>query len=153
MVRLRLRRKGRRHYPVYDIVAVDQRQKRDGAFIESVGFFNPNNHPNTLQIDHDRAVYWLEVGAQPTEVVSKILGYEGILLRKHLKLKGKNQVEIEEAVKQHKQNSLERYYRLKDRRKQKKIDAEKAKEEAEKKEAEGTAAEAPAEEAPAEETA
>ena len=51
MVRLRLRRKGRRHYPVYDIVAVDQRKRRDGAFIERLGYYNPNNTPSTISVD------------------------------------------------------------------------------------------------------
>lgn len=136
MVKLRLRRKGRKGYAVYDIVAVDGRKPRDGAFLEQVGFFDPNTTPNTVTLNPDRALYWLEVGAQPTETVRHILSYEGVLLAKHLKLKGKSEEEIEEAVKQHKEVAMARYHRQKEARQKrieakKKAEAEKAKEEAE----------------------
>lgn len=136
MVKLRLRRKGRIHHPVYDIVAIDSRNKRDGAFIEQLGFYDPNTIPNTIKLDPDRAVYWLQVGAQPTVIVRNILSYEGILLRKHLIIKGKNQVEIENAVKEHKQVVAARYKRLKERRKARSLAKQKAKKEEEKKETE-----------------
>ena len=151
MVKLRLRRKGRRHLAFYDIVALDSRKKRDGAYLERLGYYDPNTNPSTIKIDHDRAVYWLNNGAQPSDTVRKLLQYEGVLLRKALIHKGKNQVEIEEEVEKHKERSLERYNTLKARRKQKAIEKEKA--EAEAKKAEEEAAAAPAEEAPAEEAA
>lgn len=134
MVKLRLRRKGRIHHPVYDIIATDGRNKRDGAFIERLGYYDPNTNPNTVQLNPDRAVYWLQVGAQPTEVVRNILSYEGILLRKHLIIKGKNQQEIEDAVKQHKENSQKSYLRLKKQRKERRLAKLKAKKEEELKE-------------------
>ena len=136
MVKLRLRRKGRIHHAIYDIIAIDSRNKRDGAFIERLGYYDPNTNPNTVKLDPDRAVYWLQVGAQPTEVVRNILSYEGVLLRKHLIIKGKNQVEIEEAVKIHRDVANARYIRLKDRRKERYIAKQKLKEEEEKKAAE-----------------
>jgi len=117
MVKLRLRRKGRKHYPVYDIVAVNVRARRDGAFLERLGYYNPNTHPNTIVVDSNRALYWLNVGAQPTPTVNRILSYEGILLTKHLKLKGKTDEEIAQEVQKHKEIVAARYLRRKEFRK------------------------------------
>jgi len=117
MVKLRLRRKGRKHYPVYDIVAVNVRARRDGAFLERLGYYNPNTHPNTIVVDSNRALYWLNVGAQPTPTVNRILSYEGILLTNHLKLKGKTDEEIAQEVQKHKEIVAARYLRRKELRK------------------------------------
>lgn len=132
MVKLRLRRKGRKHYPVYDIVAVDGRARRDGDFLERLGYYNPNNHPNTIVVDHQKCLYWLGVGAQPSEVVKMLLSYEGILLRRHLTLKGKTAEEIEAEVAKHQKVVKSRYDRRKDlrfKRKEAKKKAEAKKEE------------------------
>jgi len=136
MVKLRLRRKGRKHFAVYDIVAVDSRKPRDGAFLERLGYYDPNTQPSTIKIDPDRAIYWLNVGAQPTPIVRNLLSYDGILLRKYLALKGKNQVEIEEEVAKHKDNTLARYTRRKELRKKRKQAKIKAEQDAKKAEAE-----------------
>ncbi len=82
--RIRLQRRGRKDYPFYHIVIADQRAPRDGKFIEKVGTYNPNTHPATINVDFDRALYWLQVGAQPTDTVRNILSDEGVLLKKHL---------------------------------------------------------------------
>lgn len=124
MVRLRLRRKGRKDYPVYDIVAVDARKPRDGAYLEKLGWYDPNTNPNTVKMDPERALYWLGVGAQPSDTVREMFSYEGVLLTKHLRLKGKSEDEIVEAVKAHKEITLARFNRRKDLRK-KRIDAKK----------------------------
>jgi small subunit ribosomal protein S16 len=149
MVRLRLRRKGRTHHPVYDIVAVDGRKKRDGAFLERLGYYDPHYQPSTIKIDAERAIYWLNNGAQPSDLVRELMSYEGVLLRRALQFKGKSEEEIDAEVEKHKEVAKERYFRRKELRKQKAIAKEKAKEEAEKaeKEAEAKAAEAPAEKA------
>ncbi len=126
MVKLRLRRKGRKHYPVYDIVAVNVRARRDGAFLERLGYYNPNTHPNTIVVDSNRALYWLNVGAQPSPVVNRILSYEGILLTKHLKLKGKTDDEIAAEVQKHKEIVAARYLRRKELRKKRQEDKKKA---------------------------
>lgn len=139
MVKLRLRRKGRIHHPVYDIVAVDSRSRRDGAFIERLGYYDPNTLPSTISIDPDRAIYWLDTGAQPTETVRLLLSYDGILLRRYLALKGKNQVEIEEEVQKHKETTKNRYFRRKELRSQRRITRAKEKEAAEKEAANATA--------------
>ncbi len=117
MVKLRLRRKGSKHHPVYDIVAVDARAKRDGAFLERLGYYDPNTTPSTFKIDHNRAIYWLNVGAQPTLVVHNILSYDGVLLRRALSFKGKPEEEINESVEKHKQIAKARYLRRKELRK------------------------------------
>lgn len=139
MVKLRLRRKGRRHFAVYDIVAIDSRKRRDGAYLERLGYFDPNTKPSTISIDPDRAIYWLNVGAQPTPIVKNLLSYEGVLLRRALSFKGKNQVEIEEAVKLHKEKVIERYHKNKIKRQKRKEAKLKAEEEAKKAEAEAAA--------------
>lgn len=136
MVKLRLRRKGRAHHPVYDIIAIDGRKRRDGAYLERLGYFDPNTHPNTVKIDPDKAIYWLNNGAQPSNVVRNILSYEGILLRRHLSFKGKNQVEIEDEVAKHKEITISRYFRRQDLRKKRKENKIKAEEEAKKAEEE-----------------
>ncbi|MFH1052630.1 MAG: 30S ribosomal protein S16 [bacterium] len=136
MVKLRLRRKGRRHFAVYDVVAIDGRKRRDGAYLERLGFYDPNTKPSTISIDPDRAIYWLNVGAQPTPIVNNLLKYEGILLRRAMGFKEKNQVEIEEAVKLHKEKALERYHKEKADRKNRKEAKLKAEEDTKKSEAE-----------------
>ncbi len=132
MVKIRLRRKGRTHLPKYDIVLVDSRKKRDGAFIERIGYYDPHTQPSTVKIDSDRAIYWLNVGAQPTDIVNNLLSYTGILLRRALRFKGKPETDIEQLVEKHKQDAAARYWRRKEIRAKRTIAREKAKEEAEK---------------------
>ncbi|MDR1716375.1 MAG: 30S ribosomal protein S16 [Prevotella sp.] len=82
--KIRLQRRGRKGYPFYHIVIADSRAPRDGKFIEKVGSYNPNTNPATITINFDRALYWLQVGAQPTDTTRNILSEEGVLLKKHL---------------------------------------------------------------------
>lgn len=117
MVKLRLRRKGRKGYPVYDVVAVDSRRKRDGAYIERLGYYDPNTSPNTVKLDDNRAIYWLNEGAQPTLTVKNIFSYEGVLLKRALLFKGLDEDQINEQVTKHKENALARHDRLKKARK------------------------------------
>ncbi len=117
MVKIRLRRKGRTHYPFYDIVAIDSRNRRDGAFIERLGFYNPNTQPSNIEINVERAIYWLNNGAQPSDTVRKLLSYEGVFLARHLKFKNKSSDEIEEALIKHKEISIARYWRRRELRK------------------------------------
>ncbi|MGQ9818695.1 MAG: 30S ribosomal protein S16 [Candidatus Kapaibacteriales bacterium] len=117
MVKIRLRRKGKKHYPVYDIVAVDSRRKRDGAFLERIGYYDPHTQPSTIKVNFERAQYWLDNGAQPTDIVRNLLSYEGVLLARHLRFKGKTPEEINELVQKHKENVTARYFRRKELRK------------------------------------
>lgn len=82
--KIRLQRHGRKGYPFYRIVIADSRAPRDGKFIERIGTYNSNTHPATIDLMFDRALYWLNTGAQPTDTVRNILSREGVLLRKHL---------------------------------------------------------------------
>lgn len=82
--KIRLQRRGRKDYPFYHIVAADSRAPRDGKFIEKIGTYNPNTDPAAVTLNFDRALYWLQVGAQPTDTARNILSKEGVLLKKHL---------------------------------------------------------------------
>ena len=73
MVRIRLRRMGAKKTPFYRIVVTDKRSPRDGRFIESIGTYNPNTQPETVELKMDRAAYWLGNGAQPSDGVVRIL--------------------------------------------------------------------------------
>ncbi len=83
--KIRLQRHGRKSYAYYPIVIADSRAPRDGKFIERIGSYNPNTNPATISLDFDRALYWVEVGAQPTDTVRSILSREGVMLMKHLR--------------------------------------------------------------------
>lgn len=73
MVRIRLRRMGAKKAPFYRIVVADKRSPRDGRFIESIGTYNPHTQPETVDLQMERAAYWLSNGAQPSDGVVRIL--------------------------------------------------------------------------------
>ena len=75
--RIRLKRMGRKFYAFYRVVIADSRKKRDGKVIEQIGIYDPNKQPSLIQIDSERAQYWLGVGAQPSEPVVKLLKITG----------------------------------------------------------------------------
>ncbi len=79
MVKIRLRRTGAKKQPHYRVVVADSRSPRDGKFIEIIGHYNPRTEPPTVEIDAQRALYWLSVGAQPTEAVKRMLDRLGIM--------------------------------------------------------------------------
>jgi small subunit ribosomal protein S16 len=83
--RIRLQRHGKKNQPFYHIVIADGRAPRDGRFIEKIGTYNTLTHPATINIDFDRALYWVETGASPSETVRSILKHEGVYLMKHLR--------------------------------------------------------------------
>lgn len=85
-VKIRLQRHGKKNFAFFHIVVADSRAPRDGRFIEKIGTYNPNTDPATIILKADRALAWLNVGAQPTLVARRILSYEGVLLRKHLQI-------------------------------------------------------------------
>lgn len=80
-VRIRLKRLGAIHDPKYRVVVVDSRKKRDGRVIEEIGFYDPVPNPSIIQINSDRAVYWLGVGAQPSDAARRLLSLNGDLAR------------------------------------------------------------------------
>ena len=83
MVRIRLRRVGRKKNPVYRIVVADSQSPRDGKFIEIIGQYAPRSPQNALSVQADRANYWLDVGAQPSDTVRSLLRRAGLLKQRH----------------------------------------------------------------------
>jgi small subunit ribosomal protein S16 len=83
--KIRLQRHGRKGYAFYHIVVADSRAPRDGKFIERLGSYNPNTNPATIDLKFERALYWIETGAQPTDTTRNLLSEEGVMLMKHLK--------------------------------------------------------------------
>lgn len=81
MVRIRLRRSGSKRQPHYRIVITESRNKRDGRYIEIVGYYNPRTQPETVEYQEDRMLYWLSVGAQPSDGVDKFLERNGTMAR------------------------------------------------------------------------
>jgi small subunit ribosomal protein S16 len=82
--KIRLSRQGRKGRPFYHLVVADSRAPRDGRYIENLGLYNPLTNPATIEIDFDKALLWLQKGAQPTDTVRAILSYKGILMKNHL---------------------------------------------------------------------
>ncbi len=174
--KIRLQRHGHKDYAFYPIVIADSRAPRDGRFIERIGSYNPNTNPATISLNFERALYWINVGAIPTDTVRNILSREGVMLMKHLQggvKKGafteeeaQKRFEAWKAEKQAKLDAIRNKERDDKKADYKKTIAEEAKKNeakaeavAKKKaeiaaakaaaEAEAAAAEAPAEEAPA----
>jgi len=83
-VKIRLARKGRTKLAYYHIVVADSRSPRDGRFIEKIGTYNPRTDPATIDINFEKALGWLQNGAQPTETCRAILKYKGVMMKKHL---------------------------------------------------------------------
>jgi small subunit ribosomal protein S16 len=82
--KIRLQRNGRKRYAYYHIVIADSRAPRDGKNVERIGSYNPNTNPATIDLNFDKALTWLNNGAQPTDTVRAILSYKGVLYKKHL---------------------------------------------------------------------
>jgi small subunit ribosomal protein S16 len=136
MVKIRLRRRGRKQAPIYDIVAMDSRKTRDGAFLERLGQYNPMSFPSKIVLDSARALQWLKNGAQPTDMARAILSAHGVLLQLHLERKGKTPQEIEAALAQHNDKVAQRLQRISAKRGQRLSAKKKAAQEAAKKAAE-----------------
>ncbi len=83
-VKIRLARHGRKARPIYHIVVADSRAPRDGKFIQKLGLYNPNTNPATIDLDFERALDWLQKGAQPTDTCKALLSKKGVLMKKHL---------------------------------------------------------------------
>ncbi|HNV65969.1 MAG TPA: 30S ribosomal protein S16 [Bacteroidales bacterium] len=95
-VKIRLARKGRKKQAFYHVVVADSRSPRDGRFIEKIGTYNPLTDPATIEINFERALEWLQNGAQPTDTCRAILKYKGVMMKKHL-LEGVRKGAFDEA--------------------------------------------------------
>ena len=82
--RIRLQRHGKKGKAFFHLVAADSRAKRDGKFIEKLGTYNPNTNPATINIDFDRTLNWVQVGAEMSDTARAILSYKGVLYKNHL---------------------------------------------------------------------
>jgi small subunit ribosomal protein S16 len=82
--KIRLQRHGKKASAFFHIVIADGRAPRDGKFIEKLGIYNPNTNPATIDMNFDRALYWLQTGAQPTDTARAILSYRGVIYKNHL---------------------------------------------------------------------
>ena len=94
MVKIRLKRAGRKKLPVYQIVVADARSPRDGKFLEVVGTYQPTAKPHAVTIKKDRIVYWMQTGAQPTATVNSLIRTTGLLYELRLKSMGRSEDEI-----------------------------------------------------------
>jgi small subunit ribosomal protein S16 len=103
-----LRPRRRKQIPVFSIVAADQRKARDGRYIEDIGRYYPLREPAEVRLDEDRALHWLENGAQPSDTVRSILHRRGLMLHHHLKKKGESPSQIEEEVEEFRERMAER---------------------------------------------
>jgi small subunit ribosomal protein S16 len=97
---IRLTRMGRKQAPFYRLVVCDSRTRRDGDYIESLGYYNPMPDAYELEVDHAKAVDWLGKGAQPTDTAKSLLRSEGVLLRWHLMKSGTATEDIDAQVEQ-----------------------------------------------------
>jgi small subunit ribosomal protein S16 len=79
MVRIRLRRMGAKNNPAYRVVVADANSPRDGRFIETLGHYLPTRQPAVVEINEERARYWVQNGAQPSETVASLLKAKGVL--------------------------------------------------------------------------
>lgn len=94
--KIRLQRHGKKGKAFFHIVAADTRAKRDGKFIEKLGIYNPNTDPATIEINFDRTLNWVQVGAEMSDTAKAILSYKGVLYKNHL-IKGIKKGALTEA--------------------------------------------------------
>jgi len=138
LVKLRLRRIGRKKAPIYKIVAADSRAPRDGRFIEAVGTYDPGANPAKVELNEDRVTHWLKNGATPTYTVKNILSRKGMMLKLHLIKKGADANKLQEEHTKWSQLQEAKVQRENDKKLARKVKKKKA--EADKKAAESAPA-------------
>jgi small subunit ribosomal protein S16 len=82
-VKIRLKRMGQKKVPFYRVVVADSRSPRDGRFIEEIGTYNPVTQPAQININEERALHWLQIGAQPSDTVRNLFSKTGIMKKAH----------------------------------------------------------------------
>lgn len=145
MVKLRLRREGKKKHPIYKVVAADIRSPRNGRFIETVGQYNPNLNPIALTLKEERIIDWLRKGAQPTDTVRSLFRRSGLWLRWTLTKNGVDETKKQSILEKWQMQQVERSTRDAERKVRRSAKKKKAAE----KPAEKTAETPPAAEAPA----
>ena len=116
MVKLRLRREGKKKYPIYKVVAADIRSPRNGRFIEAVGQYNPNTNPVTVSLKENRIEHWLRKGALPTDTVRSILRRSGFWLRWTLARQGKDEAVVKSVMERWQMQQVDKLQREADRK-------------------------------------
>lgn len=99
-VRIRLTRKGKKKQPTYRVVVADQRSPRDGRYIEQIGRYDPRQEPSVVEIDNERARFWLDRGAQPSDAVRKLLEISGALRARPARVVRSGAVHVVDAAAQ-----------------------------------------------------
>ncbi len=136
MVKLRLKRMGKKKQPIYRIIAADSRSPRDGRFIEEVGFYDPNKEPMVINLKEDKVVKWIKNGAQPTDTVKSLLKRSGLSFKMNLKKRGFDETKITEEMQKFEGLKEDKLKREKERKTRRTLSKKKSKEESkEKKEA------------------
>jgi small subunit ribosomal protein S16 len=107
-VRIRLTRAGRKKIPHYRIVVMDSRNRRDGAYLEQIGVYNPLQKPAHIELSDDKALSWLAKGAIPSETVRSLFAHRGIMLQHHLTLKNASPEKIATELDKWKENAAAR---------------------------------------------
>jgi small subunit ribosomal protein S16 len=128
VVKLRLRRAGKKKNPIYKIVVADIRSPRDGRFIEAVGQYDPNMNPILLTVKEERVFYWLKKGAQPTDTVRSLLQRKGLWLRWTLQKRKVDEAKVQTIMEQWQMQQTERSQREADSRARRADKKKKAKE-------------------------
>lgn len=116
MVKLRLRRAGKKKHPFYKIVATDIRSPRDGRYLEAVGSYDPQKHPPELKFRDERVLYWLRKGAQPTDTVRSLFRRTGIWLRWTLLKRGMDETSMQKILERWNMQQQDRAKRDADRK-------------------------------------
>ncbi|MBM3422465.1 MAG: 30S ribosomal protein S16 [Chlorobi bacterium] len=127
MVKIRLKRAGRKKMPFYQIVAADSRAPRDGKFLEVVGHYQPTAKPHAVTLKKDRVSYWMQTGAQPTDTVRSLIRSTGLLHELRLRSLGRSEADITTEMEKWQQKQSERRQKrlaVKTRRRQAKKAAE-----------------------------
>ncbi len=124
-VKIRLTRIGRKKKPYYRIVAIDSRSPRDGRYLENLGVYNPLPDPFEIKLKEDRVLYWLGVGAVPTDTVKSLLRKEGVLFKWDLVRRGLSPEQMEQEMKRWEVIQLERKRKLELKLTEQKLEKEK----------------------------
>jgi small subunit ribosomal protein S16 len=98
LVKIRMRREGKKQHPIYKLVATDSRSPRDGGYLEALGQYDPHTNPITLVLKEPRIEYWLKQGAQPTDTVRSLLRRTGFWLHWTLTRQGKDEAVIKSVM-------------------------------------------------------
>jgi small subunit ribosomal protein S16 len=116
VVKLRLRRIGKKKHPIYKVVAADIRSPRNGRYIEAVGSYDPNVNPVMLKFRDDRILHWLQKGAQPTDTVRSLFRRSGLWLRWSLMKRGADETKIQGIMERWQMAQTDRVSREADRK-------------------------------------